>query len=126
MHLLAKRIGIGVLVATGSSFVSRSRETWEANSAAIPFNAFDHLAVPIVGGILAGGVFHTVIGQGEVTRLRYYLAWISAATAAVVPILLPEARADRDWALLAAAPLFGVVVGLGWGLFIRRVEGFDY
>lgn len=119
---LAQRTGVGVLLALASVVVGRVRESWEYSGRGLDAIDWQGLGVAMIAGALAGMAFHLARGRGSPSAARHYTAWILAATVAAVPILLSDARASGPWILIVGAPLFGVLAGGGWAIFLRRLD----
>lgn len=123
--LLALRVGVGALIACGTTVAARARESWEAGGAGVGASVSEGIVSTVLAGGAAGIVFHLVRGTETINPARHYLAWMLAATFAAVPILLPDVRSEGQWSLLLGAPIFGVLAGGGWAIFLRRLSGHD-
>ena len=123
---LGARIGVGIVLALGSLLGGRVRESWETGSVGVrSLSASDYL-IAVVAGLVAGTAFHLTRGSGPPSRARHYISWMLASTLAAIPVLTPDILGGRQWTLLFLAPAFGVLVGGGWAMFVRRLSGEEF
>lgn len=123
---LGARIGVGIILALGSLVGGRVRESWETGSANVrSLSEWDYL-IAVVAGFVAGTAFHLTRGSGPPSHARHYISWMVASTLAAIPVLTPDILSGRPWTLLFLAPAFGVLVGGGWAMFVRRLSGHDF
>jgi hypothetical protein len=119
-RVTARRIAVGTTITAAyamGSYVHLQREgvsTGEWTLASL-------LVVSVVGGA-AAGLIHDSIRRGDNRGWRYYVSWIAGATIGFGALCLAAIQRGEPWHLILVAPAAGTIAGLGWAIFMRKVD----